>query len=410
MAWWNPFERRAAVPAAASSGGFMQLLFGGDHAGSATGVIVTVDNALTVPAVSAAVNFIAETMASLPVELYRERNGAREEVTSTLSRMLADAPNDYLSAYEFWKTLFVNKLTHGRGLAYIERNEAGSIMNLWLMDPTRTTVRRDGFVNLYDYTQPDGRKLTYRADEVIDLPFMLKSDGFCHRSPITMGKEAIGLALAATQYGAKFLANGGVPPFAVTGNFQSPAAAKRAADDFAAAVKKSTAEARQALVLPAGLEIKQIGANPDDSQLVELQRWCVEQIARIYMLPPTFLQDLSHGTYSNTEQQDLHVSKHTILHHVEQVERELNLKLFGRRSNSMCVEFEMDGLQRGDFKTRMEGWARAIQCGLVTPNEARRAENYPPMDGGDQLMMQGATVPITDTGANGTPPAQGQAQ
>lgn len=403
MRWW-PFERRSAVPVQTSRDSILSMVFGDSNISSAE-IVVTVDKALTVPAVSAAVQFISETMASLPVVQFRQGRDARTVFANGVSRLLSDAPNDFVSAFEFRKALYVDKLTHGRGLAYIERNDAGTAVNLWSMDPTRTTVKRDGFTNLYEYSQPDGRRVTYRADEVLDLPFMLRSDGFSHRGPISMGKEAIGLALAATQYGTRFLANGGVPPFAITGNFQTPGAAKRAADDFALAVKKAAKESRQALVLPAGLEIKQIGANPEDSQLVDVQRWCVEQIARIYQLPPTFLQDLTHGTYSNTEQQDLHFAKHTVLHHVEQFEREANLKIYGRKANSTVIELEMDGLQRGDFKTRMEGWARAIQSGIVTPNEARHAENYSPMPGGDQLMIQGATVPIDQAGA--APATQG---
>jgi HK97 family phage portal protein len=394
MAWWNPFERRAAIVPATSREGIMQVLFGGDYAASSTGITVTIENALTVPAVSAAVNFIAETMASLPAELYRESGGNRTEIKSGISRLFSDAPNDFMSAFDFRKQLYVDKLTHGRGLAYIEKNDAGTPINLWLMDPARTVIKRDNWVNYYEFSNPDGRKLSYTAAEVIDLPFMLRSDGFTHRSPISLGREAIGLALAATQYGAKFLANGGVPPFAVTGGFQSPGAAQRAADDFTAAVRKAASEKRQALVMPTGMTIQQIGTEPEKTQLVELQRFCVEQIARIYSLPPTFLQDLTHGTYSNTEQQDLHFAKHTVLHHVEQFEREVNLKIFGRRANSQCIELEMDGLLRGDFKTRMDGWARAVQGGILTPNEARESENYPPIEGGDKLFMQGATMPI----------------
>jgi len=405
MPWWNPFERRAAPETGGPFAASWPMVLADGFSRTRSIVPVTVETALMVPAVSAAVNFLAETFASLPAEIYRETKTGREEVTNGISRLLSSAPNDHVSAYEFKKQLISDKLTHGRGLAYIERNESGTPINLWSMDPARTTVRRENYVNLYEYQQPDGRREIYRGSEVIDLPWMLKSDGFSHRSPIVTGRDAIALALAATEYGARYLANGGVPPFAVTGNFQSPGAAQRAADDFAAAIAKASKEDRQALVLPTGLEVKQIGSNPEQSQLVELQRWCVEQIARLYMIPPTFLQDLTHGTYSNTEQQDLHVSKHTILHHVEQAESEFNLKLFGRRSNSTCVEFEMDGLQRGDFKTRMEGWARAIQCGLVTPNEARKAENFSAMTGGDQLFIQGATVPLDQAGA--TAPATG---
>jgi len=128
-----------------------------------------------------------------------------------------------------------------------------------------------------------------------------------------------------------------------------------------------------------------------------LQRFSIEQIARIYNLPPIFLQDLTHGTFSNTEQQDLHFVKHTVKRWVEQTEAELNLKLFGRGS-AYFVEFNLDGLMRGDLATRMQAHATAIQNGIRTPNEVRKIENLPPLPGGDDLMIQGATVPLTSQG------------
>lgn len=400
MAWWNPVSwSRRAAPLPVSKENAFQMLMGGSFE-SASGVVVNHENAMTVPAVFAAVNFIAETIASLPLEIYRQTKDGRQEVKGGLASLLGTAVNDELSSFEWRKQMLVAKLTHGRAFSYIERSDSGAVANLWLMDPARTVVRRDGWATSYVFTTMEGRTITYSAAEVIDLPFMMRSDGFTHRSPLNMGRDAIGLAIAATQYGSRFLANGGVPPFAVTGNFQTPGAMKAAADDMHRAVQKAAVENRQSLILPAGLDIKQIGTDPEKSQLVELQRFCIEQIARIYQLPPIFLQDLTHGTYSNSEQQDLHFAKHTVLHHVEQFEQELNLKIFGRRANSQCIELEMDGLMRGDFKSRMDGWARALQTGLVTPNEARDEENRPPLPGGDQLFMQGATVPIDQAGAN----------
>jgi HK97 family phage portal protein len=132
----------------------------------------------------------------------------------------------------------------------------------------------------------------------------------------------------------------------------------------------------------------------EKSQLVELKRFCVEEISRIYGLPPVFVQDMTHGTYSNTEQQDLQLTKHTIKRWVEHFEQELNLKLFGRGNRKFFVEFNMDGLMRGDFVSRMQGHATAIQNGLQTPNEGRAMENRPAKPGGDDLLIQGATVPL----------------
>lgn len=375
---------------------------------SAAGISVTIESALQVPAVAAAVNVIASTLASLPLDVYRRRpDGSREDVKGGLATLLHDAPNDYLTSFEWRKGLIVGKLTGGRGLSYIERGPSGSVQSIWPMDPACTTVRRDGFALSYEYRGPGMNPQRYRADEVIDLPFMLKADGLGHRGPITLGREAIGLAIALTQYGSKFFAGGGVPPFVVTGNFQTPGATKAAADDFYRATQKAASEQRLALAVPTGIEIKQLGTDPEKSQMIETQRFCIEQIARLYSIPPTFLQDLTHGTFSNTEQQDLHFVKHTLLHHAKQFEQELNLKLFGRKNNRTYVELNMDGLLRGDFKTRMEGWARAVQAAIVTPDEVRTSENWPAMGGAAAgLFIQGATVPIELSGKTnpGTPP------
>ena len=136
----------------------------------------------------------------------------------------------------------------------------------------------------------------------------------------------------------------------------------------------------------------------DKTQMIETQRWCVEQIARLYGLPPTFLQDLTHGTFSNTEQQDLHFVKHTLRRWVEQFEQEMNLKLFGRASNTRYVEMNVDGLLRGDFNSRMTGYATGITHGFMKPSEVRMLENWPDADGADQLFIQSATVPLTQAG------------
>lgn len=355
---------------------------------------VTVDSALGVPAVFSAVNFISGTIAGLPLHLYRRTDEGRERVAGTpLANVLHDAVSDEVTSFEWRKYSIQQTLTGGRSFSQIVRNGRNEVREIRAMDPSRVTVERVSGNRRYIY-KDGATRAELGAMDVLDLPYMLKMDGLGHYGPIAQNKTAIGVAQAVQEYAAKFFANGGVPPFAVTGNFGSTGAMKRATDDLEAAVKRSSAEGRQALVLPQGLEIKPIGASPEDTQLIETQRFCVEQIARIYNLPPTFLQDLTHGTYSNTEQQDLHFVKHTLKRWVEQFEQEMNLKLFGRRNDRLFVEFSMDGLLRGDFKTRMEGHSTAIQAGMQTPNEARAMENRPPLEGGDDLLIQGATVPL----------------
>lgn len=378
--------------------------FLGLHGLSTSGKKVTIDNALGVPAVWAAVNFLSGTLAGLPCTLYRRTKGGREKATGSLAGVLHDAVNDETSSFDWRKSFFDACFTGGRGLTFIERNVTDRVLNLWPLDPTRATVKRVDGRKLYEYR--DGRRThTYAASEVIDMAYMLHSDGLRHRSPIMTNKDAIGLALAVTDYGAKFFNNGGVPPFVLTGPFTSPGGLQRSATDMELAVKEAAEKRKLALSLPTGHDIKSIGIDPEKSQLVLLQRFIIEQIARIYSLPPVFLQDLTHGTFSNTEQQDLHLTKHTLTRLAKQFEQELNLKLFGRGSNRQYVELNLDGLLRGDFKSRMEGNARAIQTGQITPDEAREMENRPKMGGAAaQLHMQGAMMPIDKLGQQ---PARG---
>jgi HK97 family phage portal protein len=329
-------------------------------------------------------------------------------VKGGLAAILHDAINDGMSSFEWRKYSFDQVFTGGRSFTFIERNAQGRVINLWPLIPERMTVKMTGWQRRYEY-RDGSRTHEYEASEIIDIPFMLKSDRLSHRGPIMANRDAIGLAIAATNYGSKFFQNGGVPPFAVTGKFQSGAAMQRASDDFAESVVRASQKERQALVLPDGLEIKPLGSDPDGMQLVDLKRFCIEEIARVYSLPPTFLQDLTHGTFSNTEQQDLHFVKHTLKRWVEQTEQELNLKLFGRGNTRQFIEFNVDGLLRGDFRTRMEGYAVGIQNGVITPNEVRRRENMPDDPDGDVLLVNAASVPIRDQVAAGqnTDPQEG---
>ena len=363
-----------------------------------SGESVTIETALGVPAIWAAVNFLAGTIAGLPLMVYRKTGEGRKRTTDAFAEMLQKRPNDDMSSFEWRKYTLEQYLTGGRGVSFIERSAAGKVLALWPMDPTKTTVRREAGRKVFDY-RDGNRTVRYAASEVIDLPLMLKADGISHRSPIMTNREVVGMAQAMARYGGAYFRNGGVPPFAVTGNFSSGASMKRAADDLEAAIKVAAKDKRQALVLPSGLDIKPIGADPQKSQMIEAQRFVIEQIARIYNLPPVFLQDLTHGTFTNTEQQGLQLVKYTLKQIVEQVEQELNLKLFPKGSN-LYVEIAMDGLLRGDFQTRMNGIAQGIQNGVLTPNEARALENRETMDGGDRLYIQGATVPLDQAGVS----------
>lgn len=366
---------------------------------------VTIDRALTVPAVWAAVAFMSRTLAALPRHAYRDAKGGAKRVGGKLEVVVNSAPNDELGAFAFWQWFWQQVFTGGRGLAYIERTAQG-IDSLWPMDPAKTTIKRVNGRTVYQF----GSK-TYQAADVIDVPFMRHSNGLKHYGPITQAAKAIQLAIAMNDYGSNFFAGGGVPPLSLEGPLPAgDAAIKRAQADIKRSVDAAKNANEPVFPIPAGYKLSPVGIDPAKGQMVEARRFQIEEIARAYQLPPVFLQDLTRATFSNAEQQDLHLVKHLIGQWAKALEDEVNLKFFGRGSGSRYVEHNLDGLLRGDFKSRMDGYGVAIQNGIRTPDEVRSLENLPAKGGeADKLHIQGATVPLgsqprPDTAANDNKP------
>ncbi|MEP9401868.1 phage portal protein [Sphingomonas sp. VNH70] len=414
MRWW-PFGRaaetrsleRGTIDLSTASPEEVMELFGGQGAaGPVTMPVVTIESALEVPAVFDAVSFLSRTMAALPFHAFTKVDGKPQRSDGDMQMLLNEAPNAEWSSFAarqyFWQQVF----TVGRGLFWIER--AGSkVVALWPMNPRATTVRRRKGRKIYTC---EGNE--YPAADVIDVPFMLKPDQLNVYSPITKGRDAIGLMIAMNRFAAGFFASGGTPPLALEGPMPSGADGfKRAMADIKRAIDAARAAAAPFFGIPPGYSLKPLAIDPSKGQMTEARLFQMQEIARLYGLPPVFLQDLSKGTFSNTEQQDIQLVKHLIAHWAKALEDECNLKLFGQRRRSRYVQHILDGLQRGDFKARTEALARAIQTGQLTPDEARALEDRPPdpSGAGAKLYMQGATVvlgttPAAPIGHNGGPP------
>lgn len=361
---------------------------------------VTTDTALTVPSVLAAVSFLSRSLASLPLHSYRKTAKGPERIAGGLETLVSEAPNPDWTSFKLRQHFWTQVFTGGRGLLWIARS-GSNITGLYPINPTNVRIDADALGRL---SYEVGGK-AYPATDVIDVPFMLKPDGVGHYGPITMGAKAIQLALAMGDYGAKFFAGGGVPPLALEGPLpQGPEAMKRAMADISRAIETAKGNDKPIFPMPPGHNLTAVGFDPEKGQMTEARRFTVEEIARLFGLPPVFLQDLTHGTFSNTEQQDLHLVKHLLGQWTEALEQEMNLKLFGQRNGGRYVEHNIDGLLRGDFATRMSGLSQAIQTAILTPNEARGLENRPAMPNGDDLLIQGATVPLGSQPADAVTP------
>lgn len=388
-------------------------LFQSWSGGSGAGATVTVETALGVPAVFAAVSFLSRTLATLPLHVYRNTSKGAERIKGGIQTLVHEAPNSEWTSFDWREYLFWQTFTEGRGLSWIERSGT-NIVGIWPMVTGSTSVSlRDGRKS-YVYTENGVPTKTYPAADVIDVPFALKPDRITAYSPIDRCRNAIGLAIAMEAYAGNFFKGGGVPPLALIGPLpQGAEGIKRAMGDVRRAIDSARSSDKPLFPLPPGHELKPVGFDPEKGQMGEARLMQIQEIARAFQLPPVFLQDLSKGTFANTEQQDLFFVKHLIGQWVKKFEQQMNLKLFGQRNGGRYVEHNLDGLMRGDFKSRIEGIARAIQTGQMTPNEGRGLENRPAHENpaADELLVQGATVVLgtatsASVGSDSTPPQE----
>jgi HK97 family phage portal protein len=353
---------------------------------------VTIDSALTVPAVWGATTFLSRTLGNLEIHLMRDGDEASERISGGLATLIEEAPNPEWDSFRLREYFWTQVFTGGRGLLWIERS-GSNIVGLWPINPVNATIKRDPMGRT---TYEVGGKI-YPAADVIDVPFMLKSDGLGHYGPITMGAKAIQLAMAMGDYGAKFFAGGGVPPLALEGPLpQGAEAFKRAMADITRAIDNAKAQDKPIFPMPPGHKLSPVGFDPDKGQMTEARRFIVEEIARIYGLPPWFLQDLTNANFANSENQDLALTKHVIAPWANKFEKQLNLKLFGQRNNRRYVRHNVDTLLRGDFKARAEAVASLVQCAVYTPAQGAEymGQPTPTEPEASKRYMQGAMVPL----------------
>lgn len=367
-------------------------LFFGEALGSTAGVTVTTERALGVPAVWNAVAYLSSILASLPLYVFI----AEDRDHSPLASILHDAVNDEMTSFAWRKWVMVQVLTVGRSFTFIDRSPSGRVIGLYPLETGDVTVERiDGRTQYKVNTTTLGgaSQAIYQPRDIIDVMFMPGPNLVSHRSPIQTLRNTIGLAIAIEEYGSRFFQAGGVPPLQLVGPFTSPQGAERAGFDIGKAIKSVKQKGGNVLPLPTGHELKAIGVSPEQGQMIEARKFILTEIARIYGLPPSFLQDLERATFSNSEQQDVHLVKHVVTPWVTAWEQELNLKLT-EPDSGVKVKFNADGLLRGDCATRMAGHATSVQNSIRTPNEVRALENLPPLEGGDELLIQSATIPL----------------
>ena len=242
--------------------------------------------------------------------------------------------------------------------------------------------------------------MTLPPSEVLHIPG-LGFDGLVGYSPIAMAKNAIGMAIACEEYGAKFFANGAAPGGVLEhpGTIKDP---QRVRESWQSTFGGS-GNANKIAVLEEGMKYTPIGISPEQAQFLETRKFQINEIARIFRVPPHMVGDLEKSSFSNIEQQSLEFVKYTLDPWVIRWEQSIQRSLLSRDEKSVYfVKFNLEGLLRGDYQSRMNGYAIGRQNGWMSANDIRELENLdriPAEDGGDLYLINGNMLPLKNAGA-----------
>jgi len=369
--------------------------FGGP---SSSGAKVNARSAHKVGAFYAGVRFISETVASLPIRLYRRTAEGRELVTDDPRvSVWRDLPNPQMSAYTLREVLQGHMVAWGNAYIEVVRDGEGRIREAWPLLPDRTVREfKDGRVSYVTEISP-GHKVRLPDDAVVHIPGF-GYDGRNGYSLLTMASEALGLSIAAETHAGKFFANGLRPSGILTApavlNPQTRKKLKESVEEQA-----GLSNTQRMLLLEGGITFQQMGMPPGDAQFLEQRQFSVREIARFLNLPPHVLRDLDNATFSNIEQQSLDLVIYSLTPWFRRWEDALKKDmLLEHERSTLFWKIDARGLLRGDSEARMNYFQGRFNTGSMTPNEIRLIEDENPLPGGDKLFVHSAVVPIDQAG------------
>ena len=393
-------------PQDALNGSGYSFMFGRSAAGQA----VNEHSAMHMSAVYACVRILAESIASLPLHFYQynDAGGKEKAVNHPLYWLLHDEPNPEMSSFSFRETLMTHLLLWGNAYAQIIRNGRGEVIALYPLMPDRMTVDRDARGRIYyEYTRSDsdantlGKKssVILSPEDVFHIPG-LGFDGLVGYSPIAMAKQAIGMGLACDEYGAAFYQNGAQPG----GVLEHPNVVKdpKRVRESWNAIYQGSRNAHRIAVLEEGMTYKPITISPEQAQFLETRKFQIDEIARIFRVPPHMIGDLEKSSFSNIEQQSLEFVKYTLAPWISRWEQAIqrSLLLTSERTRYFA-RFNVEGLLRGDYQSRMNGYAVARQNGWMSANDIRELESLdmiPDEQGGNLYLINGNMTKLEDAG------------
>ncbi len=348
--------------------------------------IVDEDRALSYAAVWACVRIISETLAAMPWPVMEKKSdGSRERLDDhAVHGLLNERANLDTTSFDFKQSLIAHVLTWGNGYAEIDRSANGTISNLWQLAPDRVRpTRNDAGQLVYEVMEASGETTVLPGRKVLHLRG-LGFDGIQGYSVIRMAAQSIGLGIATERFGSDFFGNGAHPSMIVTHpGTLNEATINRMRDSVKAAA--GAGNWLNPMIFEEGVTATQMGIPPEEAQFLETRKFQITEIARWFRVPPHKLADLERATFSNIEQQAIEFVTDTIMPWAVRFEQEVNSKLLPR-SPGVFTKINLNGLLRGDIKSRYDAYAVGRNWGWLSANDVRRLEDLNPIDGGDDYM------------------------
>ena len=373
---------------------------------SSSGRRVTERTAMQMTAVYSCVRILSETLASLPLHIYESsETNSRKATKHPLYKLLHDEPNPEMTSFIFRETLMTHLLLWGNAYAQIIRNGKGEVLALYPLMPDRMRVDRNEYGQLYyeymlsdsDANAKESGVVRLSTQDILHIPG-LGFDGLVGYSPIAMAKNAIGMAIATEEYGAAFFANGATPSGILThpGVIKNPEAMRESwSKGFGGRNSHKVA------ILEEGMNYTPISIAPNEAQFLETRKFQLNEIARIFRVPPHMVGDLEKSSFSNIEQQSLEFVKYTLDPWVSRFEQAMTRRLLtDDEKKKYYIKFNVDGLMRGDYQSRMNGYATARQNGWMSANDIRALENLDLIsdeEGGNLYLINGNMLPLKNS-------------
>lgn len=370
-----------------------------------SGQRVNQNTALNLTVVYACIRVLAESVASIPLVVYRRTaNGGKERATDhPVYRVLHDRANEDQPSFMWRETIMGHLGLRGNTYSEKEYDNAGRLIGLWPITPDRVQVRRARQVKQF-LIEVEGTPRAFTSREILHIPG-LGYDGLVGYTPLTVAREAIGLGLAAQEHGARFFSNGANPGGVLEHPGKlGPDALKNLRASWTER-HSGTANAYKPAILEEGMKWHQLSVSNRDSQFLETRKFQISEIARIFRIPPHMVGDLERATFSNIEQQSIDFVVHTLRPWLVRIEQVLNWELFDESERAeYFAEFNVEGLLRGDSAARGAFYTQMFNLGALSVNDIREKENMNPVEGGDKRFVPLNMVTLDKAGETPEPP------